>query len=130
MLHLWQPQVIAVVDLSTHIVLQRTAGNRLFHIVVDTDDTATRCIDELKRRKTGRLTFLPLNTIQPQVVHVEDSDFWPASRALRFDSSLQKAVDAVWGKTFFAKNAETCKRGTREFGIECVTMAGDLVRTR
>ena len=39
------------------------AGNSLFHVVVDTDETAAYLMKELERRKAGRLTFLPCSTL-------------------------------------------------------------------
>ena len=41
-----------------------TAGNQLFHVVVDTDATATAIVEYLNRSMGGRVTFMPLNRIQ------------------------------------------------------------------
>lgn len=40
----------------------------LFHIVVDTDETASRILDVMVREKSGRVTFMPLNRLRPQNV--------------------------------------------------------------
>lgn len=35
--------------------------NRLFHIVVDTDETAGKILDIMIKEKLGRVTMIPLN---------------------------------------------------------------------
>ena len=46
--------------------LEIAAGNRLGQIVVDNDHIAAKAIEILKKKKAGRLTFLPLNRIKSQ----------------------------------------------------------------
>ncbi len=46
------------------LALEVAAGARLAQIVVDDDRIAAKAIDLLKRRRAGRLTFLPLNRIK------------------------------------------------------------------
>ena len=43
--------------------LEIAAGNRLGQIVVDNDHIASKAIEILKKKKAGRLTFLPLNIL-------------------------------------------------------------------
>jgi len=38
-------------------------GNRLFHVVVDTDATAARILEAMRRTRSGRVTFMPLNRL-------------------------------------------------------------------
>ena len=59
--------VIDIINISAdafRIPIEVAAGNALFHIVVDDDNTASILMLELERRKSGRLTFLPLERIQ------------------------------------------------------------------
>jgi len=46
--------------------LEIAAGNRLGQIVVENDHIAAKAIEILKKKKAGRLTFLPLNRIRSQ----------------------------------------------------------------
>ena len=46
--------------------MEIAAGNRLGQIVVDNDHIAAKAIEILKKKKAGRLTFLPLNRIKNQ----------------------------------------------------------------
>ena len=43
-----------------------TALSSLFHVVVDTDDTASKVLDVMLKEKTGRVTFMPLNRLKPK----------------------------------------------------------------
>ena len=45
------------------LALEVAAGARLGQVVVDSDRIAAKSIDLLKRKRAGRLTFLPLNKI-------------------------------------------------------------------
>lgn len=38
-------------------------ANSIFNVIVDSDDTAAKLMDLLERRKLGRVTFMPLNTL-------------------------------------------------------------------
>ena len=52
--------------------VQVSAGNQLFHVVVDDDDVATRITALLTAEKAGRVTFIPLNRINPGPVQYPD----------------------------------------------------------
>ena len=43
-------------------------GNSLFHVVVESDDVAMRCSELLVQYKLGRVSFMPLNTLNPSEV--------------------------------------------------------------
>jgi chromosome segregation ATPase len=51
-----EPQLYTAVDV--------TAGNSLFDVVVDSDDTASRMIKHLTQINGGRIKFLPLNRLK------------------------------------------------------------------
>lgn len=51
-----------------------TAGNSLFHIVVDTDETASKVLDAMVRRRAGRVTFMPLNRLRVNPVTYPQTD--------------------------------------------------------
>ena len=60
-IHGYVAQLGAVNDKNRY-ALEIAAGNRLGQIVVDNDNIASRAIEILKKKKAGRLTFLPLNS--------------------------------------------------------------------
>ena len=43
------------------------AGNALFHVIVDNDNTAAYLIDRLSKENRGRLTFMPLSQLNVRV---------------------------------------------------------------
>ena len=70
---LWQEELFGIhgtiaqlgkVDRRYATALEIAAGNRMQAIVVDTDAEAAEAIEYLKRRKGGRVTFLPLNKMK------------------------------------------------------------------
>ena len=44
------------VDEKFEMCVSKTAGNSLFHVVVDTDNTAARVLQALKKENAGRMT--------------------------------------------------------------------------
>lgn len=109
--------------------MQRTAGNQLFYVIVEDDKVASRCIEALNKGKLGRLTFLPLNSLDPRVVTAKDNALYPMLSALRIDERFQKAAQSVWGRTYIAKSGDVGAQAARQHDIECCTMDGDKVRS-
>ena len=73
---------------------QVSAGNQLFHVVVDNDDVATRITALLTAEKAGRVTFIPLNRINPQPVQYPDfgDDALPLVNKINCAKQHKKAV--------------------------------------
>jgi structural maintenance of chromosome 3 (chondroitin sulfate proteoglycan 6) len=73
------------------------AGNGLFHVIVDSDKTAARLMKELERRKSGRLTFLPLNQLRVQeITYPTSNDVRPLMDiAITFDPTIRSAIQQV-----------------------------------
>lgn len=86
-------------------VPQVAAGNAIFNLIVDTDDTAARLVHLLERRRLGRVTFMPLNRLSTredarfpandEVVHLIDVSLAlgtdPDVRSRRFPEGLAVA---------------------------------------
>lgn len=70
------------------------AQNSLFHIIVDTDETAARLMKRLEKDKLGRVTFLPLNQLSVEGVRYPDStDVAPLmEECVEFDPAVRKAM--------------------------------------
>ena len=83
-----------------HQAVEITAGNSLFHVVVDSDATASTVIHELNRRKAGRVTFVPLNRIEPKRPDYPASpDAMPMIKQLQFEPKFEKAFMQVFGQS-------------------------------
>lgn len=102
------------------------AGNSLFHIVVDNDETASAVMDELVREKAGRVTFMPLNRIHPKdTVYPNSNDSVPLIKKIGFDGVIENAVKQVFGKTIVAINLERGYDLSREYKLSAITLDGD-----
>ena len=58
-------------DEKFNTAVEVTAGNTLFHIVVDTDEIASKIIHYLNLEKGGRVSFLPLNQVCEHSVNIQ-----------------------------------------------------------
>ncbi|EOA26480.1 hypothetical protein CARUB_v10022528mg [Capsella rubella] len=105
-----------------------TAGNSLFHVVVENDDISTKLIRHLNSLKGGRVTFLPLNRVKaPHVNFPQDSDAIPLLRKLKYDSKFGPALAQVFGRTVVCKDLNVATRVAKNHGLDCITMEGDQV---
>ncbi|XP_057252162.1 structural maintenance of chromosomes protein 3 isoform X3 [Beta vulgaris subsp. vulgaris] len=105
-----------------------TAGNSLFHVVVDSDETATTIIRHLTALKGGRVTFIPLNKVKPPYVNCPQSDdVVPLLKKLKFQEIYTKAFAQVFGRTVVCRNLDVAARVARTDGLDCITLEGDQV---
>ncbi|XP_024525303.1 structural maintenance of chromosomes protein 3-like [Selaginella moellendorffii] len=105
-----------------------TAGNSLYHVVVDTDDISTRIIRYLSAEKGGRVTFIPLNRVRaPRVTYPTSSDVVPLLKKLRFDPKFSEAFGQVFGRTIICRDLDVATNFARSADLDCITMEGDQV---
>ena len=108
-----------------------TAGNSLFHYVVDNDDTATKVIEIMQKKKLGRLTFIPLNRIKPKTGNVpKANDAIPMIEKIQFDPRYEKAYQQVFGQTIICPTLPVASQYARSHGVNGVTMQGDQSNKR
>jgi chromosome segregation protein len=111
------------------VAIEVAAGPHLYDLVVENDDIAAYCIEYLRREKIGRATFLPLNKITPATFSATDllgkkGVLGVASRLIKFDTKIMRAIEFVFGNTLVVENldiARTLGRG------RIVTLDGDLI---
>ena len=84
----------ALTDPKYATAVEVAAQNSLFHIIVDTDETAARLMRRLEKDKLGRVTFLPLNQLSVEGVRYPDStDVAPLmEECVEFDPAVRKAM--------------------------------------
>ena len=120
------------VDERYKTAVEATAGASLFHIVVDTDDTATTLLGLLQQEKSGRVTFMPLNRLRPpdtQYPHAPDAVVM--LRKLSFDEHLLPAFKQVFGKTIICPRLDIAAAYVRSSqGLNAITLDGDQVDRR
>ncbi|KAI8618127.1 putative chromosome segregation protein SudA [Chytriomyces sp. MP71] len=98
----------------------------LFHVVVDTDETATQLLSALNRDRLGRVTFMPLNRLKPKTeVPAATNDTVPMISKLQYDPLYHKAFLQVFGKAVICPNLAIAAQYARQDGLTAVTYEGD-----
>ena len=109
--------------------LDVAGGGRLDFIVVDNENTATKCIDHLKKSRIGRATFIPLNSIKTDSFTYKEKQRGVVGNAidlLTFDAKFRPAFEYVFGRTLIVKDLEVA-REIPEPGVRKITIEGDVV---
>ena len=111
------------------VAAEAIAGTSLFHVVVDTDATAATLIEELNRNKSGRITFIPLNRIEPLNIQYPDSQENQCipliSKIKCNDENVGKAMQQIFGKALVVKDLQRGSELSRKFKLTCITLDGD-----
>ena len=103
-----------------------TGGNSLFHVVVDNDETASRVLEILQKEKGGRVTFMPLNRLNPKPANIPKvSDAIEMISRLDFDPKYERAFRQVFGKTIICKELAVAAQYARSHGVSAITIDGD-----
>ncbi|MBN2368787.1 chromosome segregation protein SMC, partial [Candidatus Woesearchaeota archaeon] len=114
------------------VALEVAAGSKVKSIVVDTDKTASECINYLKQNRLGTASFLPLNRMKasvprPEVSHALNSPGVKgrAIDLIKFDPKFRNVFSYVFGNTVIVDNINVA----RNIGVGKLRMAtldGDL----
>ena len=114
--------------------LEIAAGNRLGQIVVDNDNIASKAIEILKKKKAGRLTFLPLNRIKSHKKNYAISRFEnnrepgfidKAINLITFDDVYSDVFKYVFGDTLVFSDLASARLSQQK--IRLVTLGGELL---
>ncbi|CAI6583055.1 BFH_HP2_G0028780.mRNA.1.CDS.1 [Saccharomyces cerevisiae] len=111
-------------------------GNSLFHIVVDTEETATLIMNELYRMKGGRVTFIPLNrlSLDSDVKFPSNTStqiqFTPLIKKIKYEPRFEKAVKHVFGKTIVVKDLGQGLKLAKKHKLNAITLDGDRADKR
>lgn len=121
-------RLMDIPDPTFNTAVELTAGNSLFHVVVDTDETASRVLDIMLKEKTGRVTFMPLNRLKPKAATLPpNQDALPLLEKIRFDATHQKAFQQVFGKTWVCRDLIVAAAYVKSHGVNTITLDGDKV---
>ncbi|MFH1402707.1 MAG: chromosome segregation protein SMC [Candidatus Altiarchaeota archaeon] len=120
-------QLGTVSDSKYQLPMQVAAGGRMQYVVVDTVETAAKCIDYLRKKQVGRATFLPLDKLKPRTADK------PPSKSLGFardfmncDKKYNKVFDYIFADTVLVKDINAARTvGVGEWRM--VTLDGDLL---
>ncbi len=124
---------LGAVNEKHRYALEIAAGNRLGQIVVDNESIASRAIEILKKKKAGRLTFLPLNRIKSykknfaltRFENSKESGFVDkAINLIDCDDIYADVFKYVFGDTLVFSDLESAKSSKQK--IRMVTLSGEL----
>ena len=100
----------------------------LFHVLVDTDQTASELMQTMVKERTGRVTFVPINRIHPKVPQYPNAqDAVPLLDKLQFDPMYRPAFEQVFGKTCVCRDLTIAAAYVKSHGINTITLDGDKV---
>lgn len=122
--------VIELIDCDEKFftAVEVTAGNSLFHVVVENDEISTQIIRHLNSSKGGRVTFIPLNRVKaPRVTYPQSSDVIPLLKKLKFSPNFTPAFAQVFARTVICRDLDVATRVARTDGLDCITLEGDQV---
>lgn len=115
------------------VALEVAAGARMKNIVVEDSEVARKCVNHLKSRKMGRLTFLPLRDIKP---YFDPNRFSSnlnregaidmAINLVEFKEEHTKAFEFVFSNTLIISDIDASKNMDRQ---RMVTLDGDVVES-
>jgi structural maintenance of chromosome 3 (chondroitin sulfate proteoglycan 6) len=108
------------------VAVEATAGDSLFHYVVDNDETATKVMEILNKERAGRVTFMPLNRLKVKNPPMPKSkDAVPMMSKLKYDAKYEIALQYVFGKMVICPNLEVAAQYARSHGVSGITPEGD-----
>ncbi|XP_015607337.1 structural maintenance of chromosomes protein 3 [Cephus cinctus] len=119
-------------DKSVYMAVEVTAGNRLFHHIVETDKFGTKILKEMNnQRLPGEVTFMPLNRLHVKAIdYPQTGDAIPMISRLNYDPKYDRALRYIFGKTLICRNLEAATSLARTSGLDCVTLEGDQVSSK
>jgi structural maintenance of chromosome 3 (chondroitin sulfate proteoglycan 6) len=118
-------ELITVPD-KYRTAVEVTAGNSLFHVVVDNDETATKILEILNKEKAGRVTFMPLNRLKGKNADIpKANDTLPLIEKIKYEKKFERAFQQVFGKTVICRDLQIAAQFARSHGLNAITPEGD-----
>lgn len=120
------------------IAIDITLGGSLQNIVTKTAEDAKTCIEHLRKKDYGRVTFLPLSMITPTPLNEKERSYLNnrgviglASELVMADKSVQPVIEYLLGRTVIVDNLDDGiqlkKLAKNAFHI--ATLNGDFIST-
>jgi len=113
------------------VAVEQTAGNSLFHYIVDNAETATKLADALYKERGGRVTFMPLSQLRARPAKLpKASDAVPMTSKITYDKKYEKAFEQVFGKTVICPSLPIAAQYARSHGCNAITPEGDTTNKK
>lgn len=116
-------------DKEFYTAIEMTAGNKLFHHVVERDDIGTKILQEMNRmRLPGEVTFMPLNRLQDRRIDYPNTrDAVPMISKVKYDKKVEVVMKFIFGKTLICRSLEVATSLAKGKNLDCITLDGDQV---
>jgi structural maintenance of chromosome 3 (chondroitin sulfate proteoglycan 6) len=112
--------------------LEAVAGNSLFHVIVEGEDVASRLISEMEKRGIStRLTFIPLSRVEAEEEEaIRDPTVISLRSQLRCEPRFRPVLRLVTRNAYLCSDIRTAIHASRKYGINVVTLEGDMVNRK
>ncbi|RWS27390.1 structural maintenance of chromosomes protein 3-like protein 2, partial [Leptotrombidium deliense] len=112
-----------------YTAVEMTAGNKLFHHIVENDKVGTKILQEMNRLKLpGEVTFMPLNRLYVKdISYPETQDAIPMISRLQYDPKIEVTIKFIFGKVLICRSLEVATQLARSTSLDCITLDGDQV---
>ena len=125
---------IMSVDARYANAIETALGNAMQNIIVDTDESAKRCIGFLEETKAGRATFYPISTIRGSLLtqnglESEDGFEGIASELVKCDEKYRDIIRSLLGRTVIVDDKNSAGRIAKKYGYKfrIVSLSGTIV---
>jgi chromosome segregation protein len=111
------------------IAIEASAGYRLSYVVTKTEDDAARLVEFLKKNKTGRASFLPLDSLKRENPIESPKDkgvIGLAKDLITYNREIEPAIEYVFGRTLVVRDLEVA-RSLKHAQLHRVTLDGDII---
>eukprot|EP01064_Diplonema_japonicum_P011647 TRINITY_DN1908_c0_g1_i1.p1 TRINITY_DN1908_c0_g1~~TRINITY_DN1908_c0_g1_i1.p1 ORF type:complete len:1221 (+),score=332.91 TRINITY_DN1908_c0_g1_i1:61-3723(+) len=108
------------------------AGTSLFHIVVETNEVASKILRALNEKKLpGRPSFYPLNRMNSKPKDLPTAeDCFPLFSRLKFKDMFKAVLSDLYGRVLVCTNLQAASAHSKTHGCDCVLANGDKVDAR
>jgi structural maintenance of chromosome 2 len=129
-------KLIKVKDSKHAVALEVVAGGKLFQVVVDDNIVGKSLLERGKLKK--RVTFIPLNKIQPrhvsasaakcaeQIAQSLNTTAMPAIELVGFDEEVRVAIEYILGSSIVVDSVEAASQIRDATKTRTVTLDGDV----
>ncbi|MCS7174279.1 chromosome segregation protein SMC [Pseudothermotoga sp.] len=114
--------------------IEALLGGAVQHVVVDSAEDARNIIEWLKKEKIGRVTFLPLDLIEPQFVRLREIENHPgfvgyAAQLVTVSQQFSNLPAYLFGSDVIVRNLEDAIDMKRKYRLRCriATLDGEII---
>ncbi len=128
-------QVITM-EAKFETAIETALGSAMQNIITANEEDAKWLIEYLKKKKYGRVTFLPMNAIKPRFLDSSYRNalgmtgcYGAAEKLVNYDPKFERIVKGLLGGTVVVDSMDTAIKLARNtgYGFRIVTLEGDVI---